>query len=125
MTLSLDSNSVTLVIIHLPLHLFHREWQSSTRLCTCQGKSLDYFLVDFATAKGAQCATTMTDPLLTVSQTATELGITRQAVQQLIDSKRLSAFWMLQRWAIPAAEVSKYKREKRRRSTKQSNGNGH
>jgi excisionase family DNA binding protein len=66
----------------------------------------------------------MSDPLLTVSQTATELGITRQAVQQLIESKRLPAFWMLQRWAIPTAEVSKYKREKRRKS-KQSNGNGH
>lgn len=68
----------------------------------------------------------MSDPLLTVSQTATELGITRQAVQQLIDSKRLSAFWMLERWAIPATEISKYKREKRQKAKQSTtNGNGH
>jgi len=66
----------------------------------------------------------MTD-FLTVSQAATKIGITRQAVQQLIDSERLRAFWMLERWAIPATEVSKYKREKRQKSAKQSNGNGH
>lgn len=63
----------------------------------------------------------MTD-FLTVSQAASKIGITRQAVQQLIESKRLPAYWMLERWAIPASEVAKYKREKRQ---KQSNGNGH
>jgi excisionase family DNA binding protein len=66
----------------------------------------------------------MTD-FLTVSQAATKIGITRQAVQQLIESKRLPAYWMLERWAIPASDVAKYRREKRQRSTKQSNGNGH
>jgi excisionase family DNA binding protein len=61
---------------------------------------------------------------LTVSQAADRIGITRQAVQQLIESKRLPAFWMLERWAIPANEVTRYKREKQQKQ-QQSNGNGH
>lgn len=59
---------------------------------------------------------------LTVSQAGREIGITRQAVQQLIESKRLYAVWMLERWAIPTTEVRKYKRYKQ---SKQANGNGH
>ena len=62
---------------------------------------------------------------LTVSQAATELGITRQAVQQLIDSERLKARWMLERWAIPATVVRKYKRKKELKSSPTTNGNGH
>lgn len=65
-----------------------------------------------------------TEPMgdfLTVSQAAHEIGISRQAVQQLIDSERLYAVWMLERWAIPTTEVKKYKRDKQ----KKSNGNGH
>jgi excisionase family DNA binding protein len=79
----------------------------------------------FAVAK-AQNARLMGD-FLTVSQAADEIGITRQAVQQLIDSERLYAVWMLERWAIPAAEVKKYKREKEKRSTiaTSTNGNSH
>jgi excisionase family DNA binding protein len=90
----------------------------------CQGESWNYFLIDFAGVKGAQCRTTMTD-FLTVSQAADKIGITRQAVQQLIESKRLPAYWMLERWAIPSSEVARYKREKQRKQHQQSNGNGH
>lgn len=61
----------------------------------------------------------MSSNFLTVSQAADKIGITRQAVQQLIESERLKAFWMLERWAIPSDEVTKYKREK---TKKKSNG---
>lgn len=60
----------------------------------------------------------MSTNFLTVSQTAEKLSITRQAVQYLIENKRLQAFWMLERWAIPATEVAKY----RRKRIKKSNG---
>lgn len=77
----------------------------------------------FAVVK-VQNPPTMGD-FLTVSQAADEIGITRQAVQQLIDSERLYAVWMLERWAIPAAEVKKYKREKeQKKATVTTNGNG-
>ena len=62
--------------------------------------------------------------LLTVSQAATEIGITRQAVQQLIESGTLNAEWVLERWGISATEVKRYKREKAAKSPKISNGNG-
>lgn len=61
---------------------------------------------------------------LTVQETADKIGITRQAVQQLIDSKRLYAVWMLNKWAIPTTEAEKYRRQKAAR-VKRSNGNGH
>ena len=61
---------------------------------------------------------------LTVQETADRIGITRQAVQQLIDSERLYAVWMLNKWAIPTTEADKYKREKAAKA-KHPNGNGH
>lgn len=61
---------------------------------------------------------------LTVQETADKIGITRQAVQQLIDSKRLYAVWMLNKWAIPTTEADKYRR-KRAARVKHTNGNGH
>ena len=61
----------------------------------------------------------MSSNFLTVTQAADRIGITRQAVQQLIESERLKAFWMLERSAIPTDEVAKYKREK---TKKKSNG---
>ncbi len=63
--------------------------------------------------------------LLTVSQAATEIGITRQAVQQLIESGTLEADWMLERWGISATEVKRYKREKAARASKSNGTNGH
>ena len=63
--------------------------------------------------------------LLTVSQAATEIGITRQAVQQLIESGTLDAEWVLERWGISATEVKRYKREKATKLPKSTNGNGH
>lgn len=52
---------------------------------------------------------------LTVSQVAEELDVSRQYVQQLIDSDRLKAFWMLERWAIPESEVERFKDERKER----------
>lgn len=59
---------------------------------------------------------------LTVTQAADRIGITRQAVQQLVDSGTLPAEWILERWAISATEVKKYKQVKE--SKKTINGNG-
>ncbi len=47
--------------------------------------------------------------LLTTTQAATKLDITRQAVLQMIAAKRINAIWMLDRWAIPAVEVARIK----------------
>jgi excisionase family DNA binding protein len=62
---------------------------------------------------------------LTVSQAAASIGVTRQYIQQLIDSEKIQAEWMLERWAIPLTEVNRIKRERQAGSPKSTNGNGH
>ena len=52
---------------------------------------------------------------LTVSQVAVELDVTRQAVQLMIQEKRIQAIWMLERWAIPATEVNRIKADRKQR----------
>jgi excisionase family DNA binding protein len=49
---------------------------------------------------------------LTVAQAAKELNLTRQAVQLMIDEERIHALSILERWAIPVAEVKRVKKEK-------------
>lgn len=54
----------------------------------------------------------------TVSQAATAVGVSRQYIQQLIDEGRVNAVWMLERWAIPESEVTRVKRERKRKQVK-------
>ena len=49
---------------------------------------------------------------LTVAQAADELKLSRQGVQLMIDEGRLHALQILERWAIPAAEVKRIKKER-------------
>lgn len=49
---------------------------------------------------------------LTVAQAATELNVTRQAVQLMIEEQRIHALQILERWAIPVAEVKRIKKER-------------
>lgn len=50
--------------------------------------------------------------LLTVSQAATELDLTRQAVQLMIDDERIHALWLFEKWLIPESEVKRIKKER-------------
>ena len=50
---------------------------------------------------------------LTVTQAAEELGISRQAVQLMVDDKRIHALWIMERWAIPEAEVERIRAERK------------
>ena len=50
---------------------------------------------------------------LTVSQAADELGISRQAVQLMIEDERIHALWLLEKWAIPESEVKRIKKERK------------
>ena len=57
---------------------------------------------------------------ITVGQAAKALNISRQRVHQLIDDKQIKGvIWMLEKWAIPEAEVERVVKER-----KKSNGNG-
>jgi excisionase family DNA binding protein len=45
----------------------------------------------------------------TVGQAAKEIGVSRQAVNQMIHDGRIHAIWMLEQWAIPSAEIKRAK----------------
>jgi excisionase family DNA binding protein len=45
----------------------------------------------------------------TVGQAASEIGVTRQAVNQMIHDGRIHAIWMLEQWAIHEAEIKRVK----------------
>lgn len=55
----------------------------------------------------------------TVGQAANEIGVTRQAVNQMIHDKRIHAIWMLEQWAIPSTEVKRVK-DQRKKATQQA-----
>lgn len=55
----------------------------------------------------------------TVGQAAKEIGVTRQAINQMIHDGRLHAIWMLEQWAIPDTEIKRVKRQ-REKSTEQA-----
>lgn len=55
----------------------------------------------------------------TVGQAAKEIGVSRQAIHQMIQDKRIHAIWMLEQWAIPDAEIERVK-EQREKSTEQA-----
>lgn len=48
----------------------------------------------------------------TTGQTAEILGVTRQAVNQMIQEGRLHAIWMLEQWAIHDAEVERVRKQR-------------
>jgi excisionase family DNA binding protein len=52
--------------------------------------------------------------LLTTTQAAQRLAITRQAVLYMINDKRINAVWMLERWAIPVTEVTRLRQAAKR-----------
>lgn len=53
---------------------------------------------------------TLMNGFLTVGQTAKRLGVSRQTVHQMMKDGRLrGAIWLLERWAIPEAEVERLK----------------
>lgn len=54
----------------------------------------------------------------TVGQAAKEIGVSRQAINQMIHDRRIHAIWMLEQWAIPDAEVKRVK-EQREKPTEQ------
>ena len=74
-------------------------------------QNLQNLLLDFTFDKRVQF-TSMNAAFLTVAQAAEELGVTRQAVQLMIQDERISAEWMLERWAIPATEVARIKKQR-------------
>jgi excisionase family DNA binding protein len=53
--------------------------------------------------------------LLTTKEAARRLGLTRQAVQLMIQENRINAIWMLERWAIPETEVHRVRAARRAR----------
>jgi excisionase family DNA binding protein len=55
----------------------------------------------------------------TVGQAAKEIGVSRQAINQMIHDGRIHAIWMLEQWAIPDAEVKRV-REQREKSTEEA-----
>ena len=55
----------------------------------------------------------------TVGQAAKEIGVSRQAVNQMIHDGRIHAIWMLEQWAIPDTEIKRVK-ERREKSSKQA-----
>lgn len=55
----------------------------------------------------------------TVGQAAREIGVSRQAVNQMIHDERIHAIWMLEQWAIPDTEVRRVKQQ-REKPTKQA-----
>lgn len=55
----------------------------------------------------------------TVGQAAKEIGVSRQAINQMIHDGRIHAIWMLEQWAIPDAEIKRAK-EHREKSSKQA-----
>ncbi len=59
--------------------------------------------------------------ILTVSQAADFIGVSRQYVQILIGKGEIKAFKMLARWAVPESEVEriKGKRAKKKRAVAQ------
>lgn len=63
-----------------------------------------------------------TTGFITVGQAAAMLDVTRQRIHQLMKDKQIvGVIWMLERWAIPEAEVDRLAKE-RKKST--NNGNG-
>jgi excisionase family DNA binding protein len=55
----------------------------------------------------------------TVGQAAKVIGVTRQAINQMIHDGRLHAIWMLEQWAIPDTEIKRV-REQREKSSEQA-----
>lgn len=55
----------------------------------------------------------------TVGQAAKAIGVTRQAINQMIHDGRIHAIWMLEQWAIPDTEIKRVK-EQREKSTEQA-----
>lgn len=52
----------------------------------------------------------------TVGQAAKEIGVSRQAINQMIHDGRLHAIWMLEQWAIPATEIQRVKEQREKQS---------
>lgn len=52
----------------------------------------------------------------TVGQAAKEIGVSRQAINQMIHDGRLHAIWMLEQWAIPSAEIQRVKEQREKQS---------
>lgn len=59
---------------------------------------------------------------ITVGQASKRVGVTRQRIHQMIAEKQINGvIWMLERWAIPDAEIKRVCKE---RQAKPPNGNG-
>lgn len=61
-------------------------------------------------------STKHSDPYLRVGQVAKELGVTRQAIHQMIADGRIHAIWMLDQRAIHEAEVERVKEQRQKQS---------
>lgn len=53
----------------------------------------------------------------TVGQAAKEIGVSRQAINQMIHDGRIHAIWMLEQWAIPDAEIGRVKEQREKPTT--------
>lgn len=53
----------------------------------------------------------------TVGQAAKKIGVTRQAINQMIHDGRLHAIWMLEQWAIPDTEIKRVKDQREKPTT--------
>lgn len=53
--------------------------------------------------------------ILTVTQAADCIGVSRQYIQVLIGKGQIKAFKMLERWAVPQSEVMRVKGERQQR----------
>lgn len=52
----------------------------------------------------------------TVGQAAKVIGVSRQAINQMIHDGRLHAIWMLEQWAIPDTEIKRVKQQREKQS---------
>ena len=48
----------------------------------------------------------------TVGQAAKAIGVSRQAINQMIHDGRLHAIWMLEQWAIHEVEIQRVKEQR-------------
>lgn len=73
----------------------------------------EIFLLDLTAVRAVKSSAMNGTTLLTVSQAATELGLSRQTVQLMLEDRRIHGFILLEKWAIPESEVLRVKEERR------------
>lgn len=55
---------------------------------------------------------------LTIAQAAERLDVSRQTIHNMIADGRLTAIWLIEKWAVPQSEVARAKRAKAKKYRK-------